>query len=142
MAQRQGVVVNMETGTPVCDVIVYTDGGESVVSSWDGSFTLRDSFTVVRFANPNFEKRAVSRQEFTDTIALLPAQNTLAEVEVWGRRRDINQNFRLDKTELQLQQPVQQGFNILGFLGYLLPKDRPSRKERRRQRHQQLLDNY
>ena len=141
-AQRQGVVVNMETGVPVCDVIVYTDQGESVISAWDGFFTLRDSFTVVRFANPNFEKRAVLLQELTDTVALLPSQNTLSEVEVWGKRKDINQAFRLDKTELQLQQPVQQGFNLLGFLSYFLKKDRPTRKERRRQRHQELLDSY
>ena len=143
MAQRWGVVVNMETGVPVCDVIVYTDRGESVVSAWDGSFLLRDSFTVVRFANPNFEKRAVYLHEFTDTIALLPSQNTLSEVEVWGKRKDINQHFRLDKTEIQLQQPVLQGFNFLGILSYFLKKkDRPTRKERRRQRHQELLDNY
>ena len=141
-AQRRGVVVNMETGVPQCDIIVYTDGGESVVTAWDGSFTLRDSFSVVRFANPNFEKRVITLQEFTDTIALLPSQNTLREVEVWGRRKDLSQLFRIDKTELQLQQPVQQGFNLLGFLGYLFKKDRPSRKERRRQRHQELLDNY
>ncbi len=141
-AQRRGVVVNMETGVPQCDIIVYTDQGESVVTAWDGSFTLCDSFAVVSFAHPGFEKHSVSRDELTDTIALLPSQNMLGEVEVWGKRKDINQNFRLDKTELQLQQPVQQGFNLLGFLGYLFKKDRPSRKERRRQRHQELLDNY
>lgn len=141
-AQRQAVVVNMETGVPVRDIIVYTDRGESVVSAWDGSFTLRDSFTVVRFSNPNFEKRTVLLQELTDTVALLPSQNTFSEVEVWGKRKDISQAFRPDKTELQLQQPVQQGFNILGLLGYFLKKDRPTRKERRRQRHQELLDSY
>ena len=141
-AQHQGVVVNAETGVPVCDVIVYTDGGESVVSSWDGSFALRDSFTVVHFANPNFEKRTVYRQELTDTVDLLPNLNTLSEVVVWGNRKDINQLFRPDKVEMQLQQPVQQGFNLLGFLNYFKKKNRPNRKERRRQRLQELLDNY
>ncbi len=141
-AQRRGVVVNMETGVPQCDVIVYTDGGESVVTAWDGSFILRDSFTVVRFASPHFEKRTVCLSEFTDTIRLLPSQNTLSEVEVWGRRKDLSRRFRPDKGELQLQQPVQQGFNLLGILSYFMKKDRPTRKERRRQRHQELLDNY
>lgn len=38
LAQRQMVVVNLESKVPVRDVKISTDGGQELRTSWDGLF--------------------------------------------------------------------------------------------------------
>lgn len=88
LAQRQMVVVNVESKVPVRDVIVSTDHGREVRTSWDGFFEVPDSFERIDFRHPDFEHRYVLKSELQgDTIFLIPNTNALREVVIYGERR-------------------------------------------------------
>ena len=73
LAQRQMVVVNLESKVPVRDVKISTDGGQELRTSWDGLFELPDSFRRLDFHHPDFERRYVLSSELKgDTIFLIP----------------------------------------------------------------------
>lgn len=63
LAQRQMVVVNLESKVPVRDVKISTDGGQELRTSWDGLFALPDSFRRLDFHHPDFERRYVLSSE-------------------------------------------------------------------------------
>ena len=87
-AQRQIVVVNVESKVPVRDVRVSTDGGKEMHTGWDGLFTLPDSFQRLDFRHPDFERRYVLHSELEgDTIFLIPNIHALREVVIYGERR-------------------------------------------------------
>ena len=88
LAQRQMVVVNVESKVPVRDVKISTDGGQELRTSWDGLFALPDSFRRLDFHHPDFERRYVLSSELKgDTIFLIPNVNALREVVIYGERR-------------------------------------------------------
>ena len=88
LAQQQMMVVNVESKVPVRDVIVSTDHGQEVRTSWDGLFEVPDSFERIDFRHPDFEHRYVLKSEFQgDTIFLIPNTNALREVVIYGERR-------------------------------------------------------
>jgi len=103
-AQIKGVVISTETMVPVRDVVVTTDKGERAVTSWDGTFQLKDTtFRQLSFGNTHYLRRIVYREELKDTITLIPNVNSLGEVVVIGRARgqSFNQQFWVDVEELK-----------------------------------------
>ena len=102
LAQRQMVVVNVESKVPVRDVKISTDGGQELRTSWDGLFALPDSFRRLDFHHPDFERRYVLSSELKgDTIFLIPNVNALREVVIYGERR-------FDKRMAQMLKPSPQ----------------------------------
>ena len=82
-AQRQMVVVNVESKVPVRDVRISADSGQEMLTTWDGLFALPDSFQRLDFHHPDFERRYVLRSEIKgDTIFLIPNINALREVVI------------------------------------------------------------
>lgn len=87
-AQNHMVVVNVETRVPIRDVRVCTDARQETRTSWDGRFTVPDSFLRVDFLHPDFERRYVLKSELKgDTIFLIPNTNAIREVVIYGERR-------------------------------------------------------
>ena len=79
-AQHGGVVVHMETGVPLRDVVVMTNTGERAKSDYRGQFQLTKPFTSLT---------SLERSQMSDTLALMPQFNTLEEVTVWGKGRHV-----------------------------------------------------
>ena len=84
LAQRQMVVVNVESKVPVRDVRISADGGQELRTSWDGLFALPDSFRRLDFHHPDFERRYVLSSELKgDTIFLIPNVHALMPCAKW-----------------------------------------------------------
>ena len=146
---RTFVVVNMETGIPVRNVVVHANDGQGARTSWDGTFSLHEGYREVTFSHASFVKRVMYAEEMKgDTIGLLPHMLAVNEVVIWGRRRNMTSTIlpKPSETELQLQQAVPQGFNPLGLLFWgfdeLWGKKSRHRKEMREQRKKMIIDNY
>lgn len=84
----------METKVPLRDVVVKWRDGKSSKTIWDGSFLIDSEEDcmkdIVRLSKPGYLERVMPMCNLTDTIELLPSYNKLAEVVIWGKRRDKN----------------------------------------------------
>lgn len=123
MAQHQMVVVNVESKVPIRDVRVCTDNDQEVRTTWDGRFTVPDSFLRLDFLHPDFERRYVLHSELHgDTIFLIPNVNALHEVVIYGERRFEKRMAQILKPSPQqkerdkLPKYVPAGINPLGLL--------------------------
>lgn len=146
---RTFVVVNMETGVPVRDVLVYTDNGQGAKTAWDGTFRIEKAYRRVTFTHGSFVKRVMDVEEMQgDTIALLPNMLAMNEVVIWGHRHNKTASIILmpSKTDMQLQQTVPQGFNPLGLLFWgfdeLWGKKMRHSKAAREQKKKMIIENY
>lgn len=146
---RTLVVVNIETGVPVRDILVYTDDGQEVRTDWDGTFSLQEGYGRLTFSHTAYEKRIMLRDELDgDTIQLIPNQFALREVVIYGKRRDMNKErtFVMSPTDAQLMQATPQGFNPLGLLalGYeaIWGKKVRHRHAMKEQKRKMIMDNY
>lgn len=88
-AQLGGVVVHMETGVPMRDVVVMTNTGERACSDYRGHFQLTKPFTSLTLSHSGFVPLSLERSQMSDTLALMPQFNTLEEVTVWGKGRHV-----------------------------------------------------
>lgn len=126
-AQRQMVVVNVESKVPVRDVIVNTDKGGEMRTPWDGVITLADSVQRIDLRHPNFEHRYVLKSEIQgDTIFLIPNGNVLSEVVIYGERRFDKRMTQMLRTTSEQNLNAQlarikipAGFSPLGFALWL-----------------------
>lgn len=144
VAQRQMVVVNVESKVPVRDVIVSTDKGEKIRTPWDGVITLPDSVKRIDFRHPDYEHRYVLTSEIRgDSIFLIPNGNLLSEVVIYGERRFDKRMAQMMSTtpekslDAQLARiKVPAGFYPLGFALWLynitMRKSVENRARRRR----------
>ena len=87
--QHGGVVVHMETGVPLRDVVVMTNTGERAKSDYRGQFQLTKPFTSLTLSHSGFVPLSLERSQMSDTLALMPQFNTLEEVTVWGKGRHV-----------------------------------------------------
>ncbi len=126
MAQRRMVVVNVESKVPVRDVKVSADNGYASLTTWDGLFSLPDSFIRLDFVHPDFEGRYVLNSELKgDTIFLIPNINALREVVIYGyhrfdeRMRAMFQPSEEQKLLGQLPKSIPAGFNPFAFAAWV-----------------------
>ncbi|UKK51616.1 6,7-dimethyl-8-ribityllumazine synthase [Prevotella sp. E13-17] len=143
------IVVNMETGVPIRNVLITTDNGQEAVSTWEGAVLLKGSFKRVTLMHPSFEKRTMDSDELQgDTIELLPRLFSVNEVIIWGRHRDKTATAfqKPSKVDMQLMEANPKGFNPLGLIYWgvdeLLLKKQRRRKAAEKQRRKMILDNY
>ncbi len=126
-AQRQMVVVNVESKVPIRDVIVSTDNGGEIRTPWNGEITLPDSVQRLDFRHPSYEHRFVLKSEIQgDTIFLIPNGNLLSEVVIYGERRfdkrmasmlHTTPQQKLDAQLANIKIPA--GFNPIAFVAWI-----------------------
>ena len=86
-AQTHCVIVDKETGTPIRNVKVFTDKGQVAVTDYQGRVSVETPFESATISHVSYLQRRVSRFELRDTLWLLPKENRLGEVVVWGKDR-------------------------------------------------------
>lgn len=146
----RGIVADMLTKTPQRDVQISLNTGHSVTTPWDGTFVIDDSlFSSATITRSGYLVRRMNREEFSDTIFLLPSERLLGEVEVWGRKPDregLNRQISsLDAILIANGQNL--SFSPLGLVFYLLNKsgllpDSESKARRKKEKLKAILDNY
>jgi hypothetical protein len=146
-AQRRLVVVDYETGVPVGGANVVGNGLTTQADTL-GYVTVPDSCRSLIFSHVNYESRLINLSEVHDTIFLLSKLLNIKEVVIFGKAPEVedyaefNQRFQLPKSELQLAGAQPNG-NLFGLLGYLIPKKwKKSPKKKRKERLQEILNDY
>lgn len=148
LAQRQMVVVNVESKVPIREVIVSADNGREMRTSWDGLFEVPDSFERVDFRHPDFEHRYMLTSELLgDTIFLIPNTNALREVVIYGERRfdkrmtSMMQSTPQQKLDAVLERiKIPTGFNPIGFALWIYDLTMRQKVEDRQRRKHALKD--
>ena len=148
LAQRQMVVVNIESKVPVRDVIVSAADGREVRHSWNGLFEVPDSFERIDFRHPDFEHRYMLTSELLgDTIFLIPNTNALREVVIYGERRfdkrmtSMMQSTPQQKLDAVLERiKIPTGFNPIGFALWIYDLTMRQKVEDRQRRKRALKD--
>ena len=93
-AQTKCVIIDKETGTPIRDVKVRTDKGHVAVSDYQGRVVIDSAFNSATISHVSYLQRIVNRHECRDTLWLLPKENRLGEVVVWGKEQKNIKKFR------------------------------------------------
>lgn len=148
LAQRQMVVVNVESKVPIREVIVSADNGREMRTSWDGLFEVPDSFERIDFRHPDFEHRYMLTSELLgDTIFLIPNTNALREVVIYGERRfdkrmtSMMQSTPQQKLDAVLERiKIPTGFNPIGFALWIYDLTMRQKVEDRQRRKRALKD--
>lgn len=148
LAQRQMVVVNVESKVPIREVIVSADNGREMKTSWDGLFEVPDSFERIDFRHPDFEHRYMLTSELLgDTIFLIPNTNALREVVIYGERRfdkrmtSMMQSTPQQKLDAVLERiKIPTGFNPIGFALWIYDLTMRQKVEDRQRRKRALKD--
>jgi len=152
--QRQtavrGIVADMLTKIPRRDVRISLNTGHSVTTPWNGTFVIDDTlFSSATVTCSGYLTRKMNREEFADTVFLLPADKLLGEVVVWGRQPDRKGlNTVISSLDAQLITAGQNlTFQPLGLLFYILDKsgilpDTGAKARRKREKQKAIMDNY
>lgn len=148
-AQRKLVAIDIETLQPVAGANVMSKAGNTTTDSL-GYVSVADSCKSLSFSHVNYESRLVNLDELNDTVFLISKLLNIKEVVIFGHGphrvlpESLKRQLRLDKKEAQLAAiDPKSGGNLLSLIGYIIPKKwRTSKKEKRRQRLKEILDNY
>jgi len=81
-AQRQIVVLDMDTGLPIRDVSVRVDKDNSTQTDYLGRTKVPIVFDTIMFSHVRYESERLVYQEVADTMYLLPIEHMLPEVQV------------------------------------------------------------
>lgn len=138
VAQKRGVIINMETGDPVRDVKIYTNTNKTATTDWRGQYYLKDYFTSVTISHPNYLSLTLNLYEMGDTIELLPRFNTLEEVVVYGRRPMTFDAKRATRDARDYYTPNVGGFSFDLFS--LFRRGGLNKKER--EKHDEIIRTY
>jgi hypothetical protein len=148
-AQRQLVVVDIETLIPVVGASVVSKGGTLITDSL-GYVSVADSCKSLSFSHVNYESRIINLKEVRDTVYMISKLLNLKEVVVFGhgKKRDFSElqkRLSLDKVEAQLISGGKRGMDLItAFNTLFVPKKwrKSYRRKQRMKRLQETLDNY
>lgn len=89
MAQKVGVIIDMETHVPIRNVKVIVDGDYKKTQTTDyrGTYQEPVGYRCLTMICEGYERRLVNVEEWKDTLALLPAYNKIHEVVVIGDKK-------------------------------------------------------
>lgn len=151
MAQRRLVVVDVETLAPVVGANVVSRDSTQTTDSI-GHVFVSDSCMTITFSHVNYESRIINLDEVRDTVFMISKLLNLKEVVVFGHGKnrdysDLQKSLKRDKIEAQLAAADPSvGFRIdlAKVVNAVIPKRwRPGyRKEQRKKRLKEILDNY
>ena len=138
-AQPRCVVIDKETGTPLRDVKVYTDKGTQTVSDYQGRIYLDTVFHSATLSHVSYLSRVVKAEEMRDTLWMIPKENRLGEVVVWGTdRKNINSMVSGATRNLEAYAPPK---GLVSFDFFEMFRKKPmSRKARKK--NKELLENW
>lgn len=102
-AQRRIVVVDMESGVPVRNVVVVYGKNACDSTIWDGSAmldTLADDFKSreIILRRSGYMTRTLTYEELDDTLDILPSFNALTEVIIYGDKNRSKFQWTLPKS--------------------------------------------
>ena len=151
LAQRRLVVVDVETLAPVVGANVVSRDSTQTTDSI-GHVFVSDSCMTITFSHVNYESRIINLDEVRDTVFMISKLLNLKEVVVFGHGKnrdysDLQKSLKRDKIEAQLAAADPSvGFRIdlAKVVNAVIPKRwRPGyRKEQRKKRLKEILDNY
>jgi len=151
LAQRRLVVVDVETLAPVVGANVVSKDSTQTTDSI-GHVIVSDSCVTITFSHVNYESRIINLDEVRDTIFMISKLLNLKEVVVFGHGKnqdysELKKSLKRDKIEAQLAAADPSvGFRIdlANVVNAIVPKRwRPGyRKEQRKKRLKEILDNY
>lgn len=144
LSQRQCVVVDLETGVPVRDVVLAQRGQTIARSQWDGTLLLPDTLATVdttqllSLSHAYYEQRMMCLREWTDTIGLIRCINALREVVVTGQMKwkEKSQAFQVPVAELKALDQAS------GKSGFSPGEMKRLAKKRKLKRLKELLSHY
>ncbi|MCM1079955.1 MAG: hypothetical protein NC344_10510 [Bacteroidales bacterium] len=145
-----GIISNQLTHVPQSGACISMSNGKRVTTAWDGRYSITDTlFTTASITKRGFLTRNLRRDEFTDTLFLIPAAHGIAEVTVWGKRGSNARFFTpMSKIDAELAEiGGNLGFNALGFLMLAAQKlkiiPKPGEKRRKREeKHRSVIEHY
>lgn len=138
-AQPRCVVIDKETGTPLRDVKVHTESGILAVSDYQGRVYIDTVFQSATLSHVSYLSRVVKAEEMRDTLWMIPKENRLGEVVVWGtNRKNINSMVADATKNLEAYAPPP---GLASFDFFNMFRKKPlSRKARKK--NKKLLDNW
>ena len=145
-AQLRGIVVDLSTGVPQRDVIIFTNHNEVDTTDWKGEYVFSEPFEWAEARHPRFLSRRMTAEEMRDTVGLIPLVNELSEVVVTARRIVISPGVfaGLGGAVAAGAAEAPHGIVSFDFFAPLARFDKSrrwvSKKERRHQK--EVLDNY
>lgn len=85
-AQRDVVVIDMETKVPVGSVVVTLDDANfsQLMTDYKGGVTIPAGVDSLIFGHPGYETLCLRTDELTDTLELLRKYRALSEVVIYG----------------------------------------------------------
>ena len=148
-AQRQLVVVDIETLIPVVGASVVSKGGTLVTDSL-GYVSVTDSCKSLSFSHVNYESRIINLNEVRDTVFMISKLLNLQEVVVFGHGKkreftELQKSLGLDKVEAQLVAGGKRGMDLItAFNTLFVPKKwrKSYRRKQRMKRLKETLDSY
>ena len=138
-AQSHCVIVDKETGTPIRNVNIHADNGKTMVTDYRGIVEIEGDFKSATISHASYLTRYVKHNELRDTIWLLPRENRLSEVVVWGnKQQQIQALVKSATADLASYAPPRSGVSF--DFAELIRKKPLSRKARKK--NKQLLNNW
>lgn len=145
----KGIVADIITKTPQRDVQVILNTNKTVTTAWDGTFSTNDTtFSSATVVGRGYLARNIRREEFADTIFLIPTKGLLNEVVVTGRKHNTITFNPINNLDAQLMAAGQNlSFNPLGLLFYVIDKlgvipDKESKSRRKKEKRKAIINNY
>lgn len=139
-AQQHGVIVDIETRIPVGEAQLFMNTNKQEKTNYRGEFHILGDFSSLSIVHPKYLTRKMQRAEMTDTIFLIPAMNSLSEVVIWGKKKDLSAQFALNPFDLKMASiNPGSGINLLGLLESLF---KSSKKAKQQERNKEILKNY
>lgn len=131
MAQRNVVVMDVETNVPLRDVQVFVNSteGDRIVTDYKGELTIPDTATSITLCHPKYEKRIMNKDEFADTLMMLPNYNRLNEVVVKGKMPRISPFIMASVQDAAISAPKKAGVSF-NFFDLFTWKKRKKQRER------------
>lgn len=123
MAQRNGVVLDMETRQPLAGVKVYTNTNRMYMTDRQGHYSITDGVSrSVTFSHSSYVNRTVSLTNIKDTVLLLPKAITINTVVITAKAPSIMSNSPVNLHTLWGNDPLRgpsspSGMDFLWFLG-------------------------
>ena len=137
-AQTKCVIVDKETGTPIRNVKFYADNGITAVTDYRGVLLVDSFFKSATLSHVSYLSRVVNRSELRDTIWMLPKENRLSEVVVWGTERNgIKSMVAGAVADAPLYAPPK---GVVTFDFFEMLRKKPLNKKARKKNQQLLRD--
>lgn len=136
----RSIIVDAETGSRIVEAMVVVDDSITIVSDWEGSVTLPNSYTSLTISHEGYLKRFMNRDEVTDTIPMLNNGRCLNEVVVWGHAPRPQLNFS-SRTRSYASAYGKKSFNDFDFFK-TLDNVIHYKRNKRRKRAMKIISGY